>query len=327
MAFSNVGQRSRRPFRSSLPFSLQSMLLPWFFAVLSVFFAGCDSVEPSEENLLVVEGFLNAGAPLPLISITKANTLDQNTHSSNEVVRDASFRIFFNNQAIPYGPSNIEEGKYAPLPNNLTTVPPNAAFRAELEWRSQRATISDVIPPPILIDSVRIHIPSQPVAAILVDTLKFDNPQVGARKGYIYPIDVTLFWIENPADVAADSVYWIETRLQPLSDFSSTVLDVFLLTEEVQSENAITPSEGIYKKWTGVYAVPVTDSLSPPPDHNLTVQLIRGSKAYANFAASRNTPERREPVSNIKGAIGILAGISMDSIAFEVKNGLATARQ
>ena len=101
----------------------------------------------------------------------------------------------------------------------------------------------------------------------------------------------------------------------------------FLLTEDVQIEQTLTVENASYLSWSGVYAIQVTDSLSPPPTHNLTVQLIRGTKAYADFAASKNAPERREPVSNIDGAIGILAGIALDSLQFEVKNGLATSRQ
>ncbi|MFK7848699.1 MAG: DUF4249 family protein [Rhodothermales bacterium] len=298
--------------------------------MLPMLLTGCDSVEPANDNLLVIEGFFNAGAPLPLVTISKASPLEQSTASTAEFIRDASFKIFIDDQEIIYTPSSSSPGKYAPLDNTLEIVPANADLRAEITWQSQKATTQDFIPPSISIDSVSIDIPEQPVAAILVDTLRLDNPEVGARQGYIYAIDVAISWTASHSDLDAadsDSSYWVEARLIPQTDFSSTVLDVFLLTEDVQLESKLTTENTEKGSWSGIYAIPVADSLSPPPTHNLTVQLIRGTKAYADFAASKNAPERREPVSNIDGAIGVLAGIALDAIEFEVTNGLATTRR
>lgn len=291
---------------------------------------GCDSIEPSQDNLMVVEGFLNAEAPFPDIRITKAIPLDQGLDKEPEAINDASLRIFIDGAPVPYGPSS-EAGVYKPLQSLIDAVPAGATFRAEIEWQSQTATITDIIPPPILIDSVSIKIPDAPVAAILVDTLRLDSPQVGARKGFIYPIDVTITWQTSPLVQNSDSEFWIETRLIPQSDFSSTVLDVFLLTEEVQKEDALESSRTVGddndRTWSGVYAIPVADSLAPLPMHDLRVQLVRGTQAYADFASSKNAPERREPVSNIDGAIGILAGIAVDAREFEVANGVASAQK
>lgn len=296
-----------------------------FLTLTLLLFAGCDSIEPVQDNLLVVEGFLNAGEPFPPVTFSTALALTETSQDETRVIRNVSLRMFVNDQLVPYGPSG-QDGTYLPLANNIEVVPPNAKFSAEIEWQGKTATVSDQIPPPINIDHVEIDVPEKPVTAILVDTLRLDSPEVGARKGYIYAIDVTMRW--SPAEpVDADSTYWIEARLIPQSDFSSTVLDVFLLTEEVRPETAFASASGAERTWSGVYAIPVADSLAPAPVHNLTIQLVRSTQAYADFAASRHTPERREPVSNIDGAIGVLAGIALDSIEFEVKDGVATARQ
>ncbi len=302
-----------------------------FLAIVLLSINGCDSIEPSDTSQMVIEGFLEAGKPLPYISLSHTQTLEQSTSENLDFIRDASFRLYVDDIVFPYGPSSAVEGKYAPLNNTIQAIPAGAKFRAEISWQSQTAITEDIIPPPITIDEVRIDVPEKPVTAILVDTLRFDEPQVGAREGFIYLIDVTINWSIAENIPPTDSTYWIETRLIPQSEFSSTVLDVFLLSEEVLQENATGLKSAALlsnqRTWTGVYAVPVEDSLSSPPAHNLTVQLVRGTRAYADFAASRNTPERREPISNITGAIGILAGIALDSKAFEVKNGLATAQQ
>ena len=109
--------------------------------------------------------------------------------------------------------------------------------------------------------------------------------------------------------------------MRPQIDFSSKVLDVFLLSEEVQLEQNVNRDAAARHSWTGVYAVPVNDSLSILTDHALTVQLLRGTNAYALFAASRNNPERREPISNIEGAIGIVAGISVATTQVAIEHG------
>lgn len=307
----------------------------WMFFLIAgvATISSCDSVEPSDTSRMVIEGFLQTGNPLPEITITRARPLEQSTTDSTSFIRDATFRLFVDDIVYPYGPS--AEGGYTPLNSTIDRLPQGARIRAEISWQSQTATTEDLMPPPITIEDVHVEVPAKPVTAILVDTLRFDTPQVGARQGFIYPIDVTITWsvdpaLADPGSNVADSTFWIEARLIPQSDFSSTVLDVFLLPEEVLQENstALKPAGLLphQRAWTGVYAVPVDDSLSLPPTHNLTVQLVRGTRAYADFANSRNIPERREPISNIDGAIGILAGIALDSKAFEVKHGLATAR-
>ena len=295
-----------------------------FFTMVALL--GCDSVEPTQDDLLVVEGFLNAGAPFPPIKLSTALALSDLTQNQQQALEDVQVKMLVDDQLVRYGPSE-EVGQYLPIDNLLDVVPANAEFKAEIQWQGQTATVEDMIPPPIVIEYVEIDVPQSPVTAILVDTLRFDSPEVGARQGYIYAIDVTMRW--SPAvPIAEDSTFWIETRLIPQSDFSSTVLDVFLLTEEVRLESAFASSSNAPQMtWSGVYAIPVADSLAPPPEHNVTIQLIRSTQAYADFAASRHTPERREPVSNIDGAIGVLAGIALDSIEFEVKDGVATKRQ
>ncbi|MEM8484604.1 MAG: DUF4249 family protein [Bacteroidota bacterium] len=297
----------------------------YFLFILCVL-TGCDSIEPTAENLLVVEGFLDAGKPLPNVSITRVQPLTAASAgtSINEAVSDASLSLIINNTPVPYRPSASSPGTYEPATSVFEVVPPHARFSAEVNWQSQRATTTDIVPPPIAIEDVFIRIPESPVSAVLLDSLRLEDQEVGARMGFIYPIDVSVSWQnEMPA---TDTTYWIEARLKPQSDFSSTVLDVFLLTEDVQVEDSLRTTGSTRFSWSGVYAIPVPDSLAPAPAHLLTVQLTRGTKAYADFAASRNAPERREPVSNIAGGIGILAGISLDAIVFEVKDGVATAQ-
>ena len=294
----------------------------WVFVAL-LLVPACDSIEPESEDFLVVEGFVKAGEPLPAVRLVQAQSLGA-TSSAQNAVRDAAVRFTMGQQVVEYLPSGTNPGKYEPI--HSLDAPARARFRLDIDWRGKRASTEDIIPPPVRLDSVRVVASQHPVAAILVDTLRLDNPQVGAQKGYIYPVDVQLWWTVDFQETGADSLYWIETRLKPQLDFSSKVLDVFLRTEEVQRENEMGRDAQSRRIWKGVYAVPVTDSLTALPDHTINIQLVRGSKAYGLYAASRNTPERREPISNVDGAIGIVAGVSLDTMNVDVRNGRQVIR-
>ena len=73
------------------------------------------------------------------------------------------------------------------------------------------------------------------------------------------------------------------------------------------------------RRYEGVYAVRVDAETSPLPVHALRVALVRGGGAYARFIATRSTPERREPVSNVVGGRGLFVAVSTDSVRVEVR--------
>jgi len=163
-----------------------------------------------------------------------------------------------------------------------------------------------------------VAVPEKPVRAVLLDSLdiRFDSLDVGARQGFLYPVEVTLWWKTDFDDTGED--FWIETQLKPRTTFSSEIVDFFLLPAEVFRERSVQPDAFGRREWTGVYAVPVDDEADPLPAHELKAALLRSGTDYARFATSRDDPQRREPVSNVAGGIGIVAGISVDSLRVEV---------
>ena len=291
--------------------------------ILFLFLSGCDSVEPESDTFLVIQGFLEANEPLPELTLKQTVAVNQDLITEPEQpVLDADVQLILNGTSIPYRASLTQPGVYEPSSQADQIILPGTSFSINFEWLGQEAHASGVIPHTIELDSIQVRIPDTPVTAILVDTLRLDTPSVGARSGYIYLVEVDLWWTTPQQAVSIpDSTFWIETRLRPQIDFSSKVLDVFLLSEEVQPEETIQGDTFSRKSWTGVYAVPVEDSLSSIPDHSLSIQLLRGTTDYALFAASRNNPERREPISNIEGAIGIVTGISLATKQVDIVSG------
>jgi hypothetical protein len=72
-----------------------------------------------------------------------------------------------------------------------------------------------------------------------------------------------------------------------------------------------------------VYAVPVESGTAPLPRHRLTTSLTRGDTSFASFAQTRTDPDRREPISNVEGGLGVALAVSVDSLAQVVTDSLS----
>ena len=139
-----------------------------------------------------------------------------------------------------------------------------------------------------------------------------DVPLIDANEGVICPVDVSIDWAKPDHSRSSDD-FWIETKMNPVQEFPSSLLNFFMLPEQVLPESGIPPDEQGIRHWIGIYAVPVPRSDSSLPRHELKISILRDEQSFPRFAVTRNEPERREPVSNVAGGIGYVGGISLDS--------------
>ncbi len=270
--------------------------------------ARCDWTTSASGDELVVEAFLQTGAPLP--TVTLRETVGLTADSSGQPATGATVELTLDGERIPYAPVPDQPGRYEPV--EAIEVPSRVPYTLDVAWQGRRATASGRTPPAIRMASLDVDVPDRPVEAILVDSLRRDSLDIPAEQGFIYPVEVTLSW---PGDIDAidpDSSYWIRTQLTPDTTFSSTVVDLFLQDGEVFRERTVTPANGL-RRWTGVYAVPVDSADTPLPAHHLEVALLRSEADYASFATTRADPERREPISTVDGAIGVVAAVALDT--------------
>ena len=277
------------------------MVTRWIGALaLTLGFAACDVAEP-EPARLVVEAFVETGRPLPTVTIRRTADLDD--PAAAPPVADAVVTLTLGDEVVDYAPVPGQSGRYAP--RRALAAEAGAGLSAEVTWQAQRATASSLLPAPIMLDSVRVVPAVVPVEAVFADSLGLE-----VREGFLYPVDVTLYWTAPLADPNADSS-WVRARLSPPAAFPSAVVDFVLLTDETRRESDLA-AEGAVRQWSGVYAVPVDAASESLPPHALDVVLLRSGPDYARYALSRTDPGRREPVGNVAGGIGIAVGLTLD---------------
>jgi hypothetical protein len=275
--------------------------------------AGCDLSDPVSRQELVVEAFLRTGETLPSVVLRQTQPLSGPADTAGAAVRTARVALTLDGTTYAYRPSAEHPGRYVPRDSGVV-VPEGVPFRWRIEWRGRTVGAGGRTPPPVAIDSICVNVPDEPSRAILLDSLRRDSLDIPAEQGYIYPIDVTVRW------ATAEPETWVRGELQPTADFSSRVVNFFLQPAEVKRERNYAGTAA-QRVWRGVYAVPVSGAGDPLPRHRLTVALTRGDDDFADFATSRRDPDRREPISNVDGALGIATAVAVDSLGFAVAPG------
>lgn len=290
----------------------------------------CDTVVPDEEARLVVEAFIESDQPLAPIRLWRTVPLNRSyPFDASTAVSDAEVRLTIGGSSVAYEPISSSPGWYQPTGATPFMMAPRTPLSFEAEWGTQRATAESMAPPIISIDDVRIKVPDEPVDGIILDSLFFDpvkldslqidSLRTGAEQGLVYLIEVEVAWSVDFVEIDEDSSYWVRTQLKPSLPSGATLEDFFFKPEQVFRErNAERDSAGMHS-WIGVYAVPVQAETDALPSHSLRVSLIRSRQDYAQFVATRGDPEQREPASNVSGGIGIVAGLSIDSLRVQVE--------
>jgi hypothetical protein len=287
--------------------------------------ARCDwSTTPVEEETLVVEAFLETGRPLPPIRLRRTRPLRAGPDSQAAPASGAQVAVELEDERYPYVEAADAPGRYRPTTEAV--VPPGASWRLTVRWEGDTARARGRTPGPITIREVCVDAPDAPSRAVQVDSLRRDSLDIPADLGYIYPIDVTVRWAPPPAPPQADTSTWVRAQLRPdATPFPSEVVEFFLQPAEVRREDGYARRDGA-SQWRGVYAVPVDSGGAPLPSHNVTTALVRGDTAFAAFAQTRTDPDRREPISNVEGGLGIAVAVSVDSLVRAVEPGMARCR-
>jgi len=281
--------------------------------------AGCDAVVPDDRGNLVIQAYVDASRPLPPIRVSRTQELGVSLSATQHDQTETQVVLSLDGVEYPYENDPSEGSLFMPrFEDQAIIVEPGAHFELAVESEFESAIASGEVPPALNLKDISVLVAERPISAVFVDTLDIGldslNLGLNATTGFIYPVQVTVRW------TSAEFDGWIETRLDPLTHFSSSLIDFFLLPSQVfQEESAQLNSDG-FRVWNGVYAIPVQSENDPVPEHSLKITLLRGDERFARFATSRDNPSRREPVSSATGALGFVGGVSIDSLRLTVGN-------
>lgn len=278
----------------------------------------CDLAEPVEQRSLVVEAFLKTGEELPTVTLRRTQPMGEPGEDASQFARGATVALYLDDSTlgrIPYEAVDGAPGHYAPEERGKR-VPEGVSWELNAEWQGETARAGGTTPPPIQVSEVCVEVPEEPVRAVLVDTLRRDSLDIPTEQEYIFPIDVTVNWSVDGLAPGADSTYWVRAQL-PSAAFSSEFIGLFLRSTEIRREDRFAAGGGgDRRQWNGVYAVPVDSSAENDqlfPSHRMTVALTRGDTAFTSFAQSRTDPQRREPISNVDGGLGVATAVAVDT--------------
>ena len=281
--------------------------------VLVLILGRCDLVGLADRQSLVVEAFLKTDRPLPTITLRQTRSLNDPGDRRANAVQGGTVELVLDGQLVSYEESDQRPGRYVPV-SEVGDVPDRVPWRLSARWQGEKAQARGTTPPPIKLSEVCVEVPPEPVQTIRVDSLRRDSLDIPAEQGYLYPVDVSLHWPADQLVAGEDTMHWVRPQLNPdTTESASRVVNFFLQPVDVRREDQFRRQEG-QRAWTGVYAVPVEDSTSAFPRHDLTVTLTRGDTSFAAFARSRGDPERREPISNVDGGLGIATAVATDSL-------------
>jgi hypothetical protein len=280
----------------------------------------CDLADPVERRSLVVEAFLETGRTLPTITLRQTRPLNDPGGRRANAAQGATVELVLDGQTVPYEESEQHPGQYRPA-SAVGAVTARVPWRLVVRWQGEVARARGLTPPPIELSRVCVDVPPAPVRAIDIDSVRRDSLDIPAEQSFIYPVDVSLEWPTDPLAAGEDTTHWVRPQLNPdTTESSSRVVNFFLEPADVRREDQFRRRND-QRTWTGVYAVPVEDSASAFPRHTLTVALTRGDTSFAAFARSRDDPERRDPVSNVEGGLGVATAVAIDSLRNTVKAG------
>jgi len=282
--------------------------------------AGCDSVTPSHRSTLVVEAWFDTSTPLPPIRISTTRAVSE-ALTPDPAPSGTTVEVTMADRTVMYERDPADPLRFLPAVTNGVLAADGDRFDVRIDAPDASVRASGMMPPPITLRDINVSVPDSPISVVLIDSLNVGldslNLAVNATTGFIYPVQVSMSWDDNTPD-GSGFEGWIETRLQPDNDFSSSLIDFFLLPSQVFPESSARTGEDGSLSWEGVYAIAVPESDSPLPPHSLRVVLTRGDDRFARFMTSRDAPDRREPDSNVNGGLGFVGGISTDSTRVDV---------
>jgi len=259
--------------------------------LIMVLLQGCNNnpVIP-EATQIVLRGYLYANEPVQDIEVMSSFPLGS-SDSTNPPITTATVALLKSGNSYPLSPDTARPGYYYYQGTGLT-VNVGDMFNIEVDYNGQSVTAATVVPP------------KPQNVALSVSNLHFRIDTIQVRFGTrisVTGLDTAIVTWDNPDGqyfyVVTESIDSTAQLLRPDSSFTRR------FTSQPTNENSyrINNNSILY---TGKHVL----------------KVYRVNKEYADLYRSRQQDSRElnEPLTNVKGGLGIFSAFASDSLYFTV---------
>lgn len=256
-----------------------------------------ESIIEIESKTAVVEGYLHAGQPVDSIRITQSFSYAQ-TDTNVLTLDDLEVVLIQGDSSFPLFP--IGQGFYQ---NEEVLIEAGASYKLEFNWQG-------------VIVSAETYIPESKEAEISTDEVGMEKIEfAGGFPGGGFPGMDAIDPIDLRWDNSEGDYYYVV--IKNIEDDPEYINDIIAQFED---------NNGGRRRFTFISAPEITNVYSINPQRDLTqygthrIIIYRVNPEYAALyeTSGNSTLSLVQPPSNVENGLGLLTGVSSDTVYLEV---------
>ncbi len=271
---------------------MKNILKVMFGFLNLIFLSGCTESSPliSDEDLVVVWGFVYANKPITDIKLTKTLALDADSSSEFSIINDAQVTVVVNENRFECDYAGDEIGYYQYLDNDLV-INSGDKTSIEIEWQGQIITAESTVPNPpseLNLESNVMEIPNFNDFQSLLDWRFSENREIIVN------------WNQESEDD------WFYVVLKNLES-NPTPININTNFSERMREIIFPPvQDNTYR-----IRLPLIEFLGL---HE--IRVYRVNREYVDLYDSReqDTRDLNEPLTNIEGGLGVYSAFNSSTV-------------
>jgi|TARA_Y100000310_G_scaffold257429_1_gene265492 hypothetical protein len=264
--------------------------------LILIYVSGCTESSPliSDEDLMVVWGFVYANEPITDIKLTRTLPLDADSSSEFSTINDAEVAVIVNGDRFECELASGDSGIYQYLANDLSINSGNQTS-IEIEWQGQSIKGESTVPQPpsgLELESNIMEIPNFSDRQSFMEWRQSENQEV-----------VVTWETESEDD-------WFYVVLKNLEQ-NPTPIEINSTFSERMREIIFPPvQDNSYR-----IRLPLIEFLGL---HE--IQVYRVNREYVDLYESRaqDTRDLNEPLTNIEGGLGVFSAFNSSKINMTV---------
>tara|TARA_B100001971_G_C18179470_1_gene531916 strand:- start:50 stop:886 length:837 start_codon:yes stop_codon:yes gene_type:complete len=264
--------------------------------LILIYVSGCTESSPliSDEDLMVVWGFVYANEPITDIKLTRTLPLDADSSSEFSTINDAEVAVIVNGDRFECELASGDSGIYQYLANDLS-INSGDQTSIEIEWQGQSIKGESTVPQPpsgLELESNIMEIPNFSDRQSFMEWRQSENQEV-----------VVTWETESEDD-------WFYVVLKNLEQ-NPTPIEINSTFSERMREIIFPPvQDNSYR-----IRLPLIEFLGL---HE--IQVYRVNREYVDLYESRaqDTRDLNEPLTNIEGGLGVFSAFNSSKINMTV---------